>query len=120
VLPTLRTESQQCGLTIGSSDRGALSSLSQERVDDLDKSVSIVVGASPRRSTSSLDALDWGRRNFVSSLRSAAQPLLIDVAQNYRAAVLGMTAAHGRGGTGERSASKRGALQTLRFASEQT
>ena len=32
----------------------------------------------------------------------------------------GMTAAHGRGGTGERSASKRGALQTLRFASEQT
>ena len=67
-----------------------------------------------------LDALDWGRRNFVSSLWSAAQPLLIDVAQIHRAAVLEMTAAHGRGGTGERSASKRGALQTLRFAGEQT
>ena len=94
--------------------------MGQGGVDDWDKVPSFHAGATPRRSTSSLDALDWDPTNFVSSLRSAAQPLLIDVAQIYRAAVLEKTAAHGRGGTGERSASKRGALQTLRFAGEQT
>ena len=42
-------------LTIGSSDRGAAASVGQERVDDWDKSASLDVGATPRRSTSSLD-----------------------------------------------------------------
>ena len=55
-------------------------------------------GEVPRRSTSSLDALDWDSRNFVSSLRSVSQPLLVSVAQIHRAAVPKMSAAHGRGG----------------------
>ena len=81
--------------------RGA-SSANQEGLDDVDQLPSFDAGEAPRRSTSSLDALDWGRRNFVSSLRSAAQPLLIEVAQIHRSAVLEMTAAHGRRGTDER------------------
>jgi hypothetical protein len=76
VLPTLRTESQQCGLTIGSSDRGALSSLSQERVDDLDKSVSIVVGASPRRSTSSLAAVQMVSTSLAKWIHNFATTLI--------------------------------------------
>ena len=48
-------------LTIGSSDRGAASSVSQGGVDDRDKLPSFDVGAIPRRSTSSLEAvLDTG------------------------------------------------------------
>ena len=35
----------------------------------------------------------------MSSLRSASQPLLIDVAQIHRTAAIETTAAHGRGGT---------------------
>ncbi len=45
-------------LTIGSSDRGASSSVSQGGVDDWDKSASFDAGATPRRSTSSLDVAD--------------------------------------------------------------
>src|ERR1700731_1064532 len=43
-------------LTIGWSDRGAASSMSQGGVDDLDKLPSLDAGAAPRRSTSSLGA----------------------------------------------------------------
>jgi len=44
-------------LTIGSSDRGMHLRLGREKVDDWDKSASLVVGAASRRSTSSLDAM---------------------------------------------------------------
>jgi hypothetical protein len=44
-------------LTSGSSDRGSRLRWAKERVDDWDKSASFVGGASPRRSTSSLDAI---------------------------------------------------------------
>ena|SRR5260221_195069 len=42
-------------LTIGTSDRGAMSSVSQGGMDDLDKLRSLDAGEAPRRSTSSLD-----------------------------------------------------------------
>jgi hypothetical protein len=42
-------------LTIGWSDRGLRLRSAKRRVDDWDKSASLVVGATPRRSTSSLD-----------------------------------------------------------------
>jgi hypothetical protein len=44
-------------LTIGSSDHGAHLRWAKEGVDDLDKSASMVVAATPRRSTSSLGAI---------------------------------------------------------------
>ena len=45
-------------LTIGWDDRGARLREAKERVDDWDKSSSFVVGAFPRRSTSSLDVMN--------------------------------------------------------------
>ena len=45
-------------LTIGSSDRGARLRWAKEGIDDLDKLPSLDAGATPRRSTSSLDYLD--------------------------------------------------------------
>jgi hypothetical protein len=47
-------------LTIGSSDHGAHLRWANEGVDDLDKSASLNGNATPRRSTSSLEAMrDW-------------------------------------------------------------
>jgi hypothetical protein len=85
-------------------------------VDDRDKSASFNVSATPRRSTSLLDALEWIRGILISSLRSASQPLLIDVAQIHRAADLEMTAAHGRIGIDAGRPENLAHLRTLRFA----
>jgi len=55
---------------------------------------------------------------WISSLRSAAQPLLFDVAQIHSAAVLKMTAAHGRGGTDGGRPESVARFRTLRLAGE--
>jgi hypothetical protein len=59
---------------------------------------------------------NWIRGNLISSLRSASQPLLINVAQIHRAAVLEMTAAHGRSRTDGGRPENLAHLRTLRFA----
>src|ERR1700760_330955 len=58
----------------------------------------------------------WIRGILILSLRSASQPLLIDDAQIHRAAVLEMTAAHGRSGTDGGRPENLAHLRTLRFA----
>jgi hypothetical protein len=55
-------------LTIGSSDRGARIRRAKEWVDDLDKSVSLVVDATPRRSTSSLEFEISGCAKFKKAI----------------------------------------------------
>jgi hypothetical protein len=56
-------EWQRKQLTIGSSDRGSRLRWAKEGIDDWDKSVSFCVDATPRRSTSSLDAISARTNN---------------------------------------------------------
>jgi uncharacterized protein len=61
---------QRRPLTIGWSDRGSRLRWAKEGIDDLDKSVSFVAGATPRRSTSSLGPLRTHTRYLPSCNRS--------------------------------------------------
>src|SRR5579863_4431045 len=84
----------KCDLTIGWSDRGVASS---ERVDDWDKSASLVVGAIPRRSASSLDGMIDDTAKFETDgfaiIPSVASPAQCDAAM----AQAGLAASHAPG-----------------------
>jgi hypothetical protein len=73
-----------CHLTIGSSDHGAHLRWAKEGIDDWDKSASLAGNASPRRSTSSLDAMREARVRVCSSADAPAVGIARCVSQRLR------------------------------------